>query len=103
MSACRSLLTYVEEDDDYKYESNIAKKVKDYPKRQLGLMMIISFLSYEQIMKLREELIKRGKLQHAVLEMIMFDSGGRRGEIAQINKHNLLNSNKTNIVVGKKR
>lgn len=102
MSAVRSLLTYVENDDEYAYESNIAKKVKGLPKEAVKTDEDNFFLSYNQIMKLKEELLKRGKIQHAVLEMIMFDSGGRRNEVAQITKYNLINSNKTNIVVGKR-
>jgi integrase len=34
--------------------------------------------------------------------MMFYDSGARRNEITQIQKHNLLNGNKTNIVVGKR-
>jgi integrase/recombinase XerD len=102
MSAVRSLLTYCEDDDEYDYDNNVAKKVKGLPKEPVRTNEDDFFLTFEQVMKLREELIKRNKLQHAVLLMMMFDSGGRRNEVAQITKHNLLNGNKTNIVVGKR-
>lgn len=102
MSAVRSLLTYCEDDDDYDYDNNVAKKVKGLPKEPVKTNEDDFFLTFEQIMKLREELIKRGKLQHAVLLMLMFDSGARRNEVFQVTKHGLLEGNKTNIVVGKR-
>ncbi len=103
MSSVRSLLTYVEDDDEYvDYDNNVAKKVKGLPKEAVKTDEDDFFLTYEQIMMLREELIKRGKLQHAALLMIFFDSGGRRNEVAQVTKQSLLEGNKTNIVIGKR-
>jgi site-specific recombinase XerD len=102
MSAVRSLLTYVEDDDEYDYDNNLAKKVKGLPKDPIRTNEDDFFLSFEQIMKLRDELIKRNQLQDAVLLMIMFDSGGRRNEVFQVKKHGLLESNKTNEVIGKR-
>lgn len=102
MSSVRSLLTYIEDDDDYEYDNNIAKKVKGLPKDPVRTNEDDFFLSFEQIMKLREELIKRDRLQDAVLLMVMFDSGGRRNEVHQVQKHGLTESNRTNVVVGKR-
>lgn len=102
MSAVRSLLTYIEDDDDYDYDNNIAKKVKGLPKDPVRTNEDDFFLTFEQIRKLREELIKRDRLQDAVLLMLMFDSGGRRNEVYQITKHGLLEGNRTNVVIGKR-
>lgn len=102
MSSVRSLLTYAEDDDDYEYDNNLAKKVKGLPKEAVRTNEDNFFLTFEQIMKLRQELINRGKLQHAVLLMVMYDSGGRRNEVFQVQKNGLLDGNKTNIVVGKR-
>ena len=102
MSAVRSLLTYIEDDDDYEYENNVAKKVKGLPKEAVRVNEDDFFLSFEQVMKLREALIERGELQDAVLLMISFDSGARRNEVYQVQKHGLLDGNKTNEVVGKR-
>lgn len=102
MSSVRSMLTYIEDDDDYDYENNIAKKVHGLPKEAVRTNEDDFFLSFEQVMKLREELIKRDRLQDAVLLMISFDSGGRRNEIHQIKKTGILNGNKANEVVGKR-
>ncbi|MCP1159447.1 tyrosine-type recombinase/integrase [Bacillus infantis] len=102
MSAVRSLLTYIEDDDDYEYDNNIAKKVKGLPKEAVKTNEDDFFLSFGQVMKLREELISRNKLQDATLLMLMFDSAARRNEAFQITKHGLLDGNRTNEVVGKR-
>lgn len=102
MSSVRSLLTYAEEDDDYDYDNNIAKKVKGLPKEAIRTNEQDFFLTYDQVIRLRNELIERGKLQYAVQLMVMFDSGGRRNEVHQIKKSDILEGNKTNTVVGKR-
>lgn len=102
MSAMRSMLSYVEDDDDYEYDNNISKKVHGLPKEPVRTNEDNFFLTFEQIMKLREELIKRSELQLAVLLMLSFDSGARRNEVHQVKKQGLLENNKTNIVVGKR-
>lgn len=102
MSAVRSLLTYIEDDDDYDYDNNLAKKVKGLPKEAVRINEDDFFLSFDQIMKLREELIKRDRLQDAAMLMLFFDSGGRRNEIFQVKKEGLLEGNRTNIVIGKR-
>lgn len=104
MSAVRSMLTYCENDDeDYdEYDNNVAKKVKGLPKEPVRTNEDNFFLTFEQIMKLRQELIDRDKLQHAVLLMMMYDSGARRNEVLQVKKYGLLEGNKTNQVVGKR-
>lgn len=102
MSAVRSLLTYIEDDDDYEYDNNLAKKVKGLPKEAVRTNEDDFFLSFEQVMKLRDELIKRERIQDAVLLMVMFDSAARRNEAFQITKHGLLEGNRTNEVIGKR-
>jgi site-specific recombinase XerD len=102
MSCLRSLLSYAEQEDEYEYESNVARKVKGLPKDPVRTDENAFYMSFEQIIRIREELIRRGELQLAVLHMLMFDSGARRNEIAQVKKHGLLESNKTNVVVGKR-
>lgn len=101
-SSLRSMLNYLEDDDDYDYENNAAKKVKGLPKEPVRVNEDDFFLSFEQVMKLRNELIKRDRLQDAVLLMIGFDSGARRNELHQIKKIGLTTSNKANLVVAKR-
>ena len=102
MSAVRSMLTYIEDDDDYDYDNNLAKKVRGLPKEAIKTNEDDFFLSFEQVMKLRAELIKRDRLQDAVLLMISYDSAGRRNEVFQIQKHGLIDGNKANEVIGKR-
>lgn len=102
MSAVRSLLTYCEDDDEYDYDNNVAKKVHGLPKEPVKTNEEDFFMTFEQVWKVREELIKKGKLQLAVLHMLLFDSAGRRNEVYQVTKDSLKEGNKTNIVTGKR-
>lgn len=102
MSAVRSLLTYIEDDDEYDYDNNIAKKVRGLPKEAVRTNEDDFFLTFDQVMRLREELIKRNRLQDAVLLMMSFDSAGRRNEIFQITKTGILEGNRANEVIGKR-
>lgn len=101
-SACNSLLTFCEEDDDYDYEVNYSKKVAGLPKKPVKDDEDNFFFTFDEFIKVRDILIERGRLQDAVLWSIGFDSAGRRNELFQIEKHGLLDGNKTNIVVGKR-
>jgi len=102
MSSCRSMLTYIEDSDDYDYLTNIAKKIKGLPKDPVRNNSDDMFMSFVQIMRVRQKLLDMGELQLAVLHMLSFDSGGRRNELAQVKKKGLLESNATNIVIGKR-
>lgn len=101
-SACNSLLTFCEEDDDYDYEVNYSKKVAGLPKKPVKDDEDNFFFTFDEFMKVRDILVERGRLQDAVLWSIGFDSAGRRNELFQIEKHGLLDGNKTNIVIGKR-
>jgi site-specific recombinase XerD len=102
LSACRSMLTYCEDSDEYEYDNNVSKKVKGLPKESVKNNDANFFVTFEDIMKIREELLKRNELQLCTLLMLSFDSGARRNEIAQVKKHGLLENNRTNVVVGKR-
>lgn len=98
MSAVRSLLDFVEDDEDYEYDMNVAKKIKGLPKEEVRE---IHFLTDEQIMKLKEELVRRKEYQKATLLMLAYDSCARRNELHQVVKDGFLENNSTNIVIGK--
>ena len=102
MSCCRSMLSYIEDSDEYEYDINQAQKIKGLPKEPVRTDEDSFFMTFDQIIRVKEKLLEMGEIQLALLHMIMFDSGARRNEIAQIKKHNLLNSNKTNAVIGKR-
>lgn len=101
MSAMRSLLTYCENDDDIKYDNNVSKKVKGLPKKEVREII---FLSDEQVMKLKNELLKRENYQDALLLMLAYDSCGRKNELFQVTKECFLNPERrfTNKVIGKR-
>lgn len=102
MSCCRSMLSYIEDSDEYEYDINQAQKIKGLPKEPVRTDEDSFFMTFDQIIKVKEKLLEMGEIQLALLHMIMFDSGARRNEIAQIKKNNLLNSNRTNVVIGKR-
>lgn len=99
MSATRSMLTFCEDDDDYDYEQNVARKVKGLAKEEVRE---IYFLTEEQIILLREELRRRKDYAKMVLLDLAYDSAGRRNELFQVKKEGLLDRNNTNIVIGKR-
>jgi integrase len=101
-SAINSLLTYCEEDDDYEYDNNIAKKIKGLPKEKVKTNDDDFFFTFDEFIKVREKLIEQGDLQTAVLWSLGFDSAGRKNELFQVQKKGLVDNNKTNIVVGKR-
>lgn len=101
-SACNSLLTFCEEDDDYEYDINLSKKVKGVPREKVKTNEDNFFFTYKEFVQVRDILLKRGELQTAVMWSIAFDSAGRLNEVLQIEKHGLLDGNKTNVVKGKR-
>ena len=101
-SAINSLLTFCEDDDDYDYEINYAKKVQGVPKSRVKDDEDDFFFTYDEFIKVRDILAEKEKWQLAVLWSIGFDSAGRKNELFQIEKHGLLDGNKTNVVIGKR-
>lgn len=101
-STINSILTFCEEDDDYEYDNNIAKKVKGLPRERVRDDDDDFFFTFDEFIKVRQMLIDAGRLQDAVLLSLGFDSAGRRNELFQVKKTGLLDGNKTNIVIGKR-
>ena len=103
LSSLRSLLSFAEEEDDtYDYDVNAARKVKSLPKQSVRE---IYYLSDDQILMLRDALMKRGDYQKATLLMLAYDSAGRKNELSQVEKHCFFDTTKssTNKVVGKRK
>ena len=101
-SACNSLLTFCEEDDDYDYDINTSKKVKGVPKQRVKINEDDFFFTFDEFIKVRQRLLDDGDYQTAAMWSLAFDSGARRNEVYQVTKYGLLDGNKTNIVVGKR-
>ena len=101
-SAVNSLLTFVEDDDDYDYEVNQSKKVKGVPNVKVKTNEDDFFFTFDEFIQVRDKLVEQGDLQNAVMWSLAFDSAGRRNEIFQVKKQGLLDGNKTNVVIGKR-
>ena len=101
-STINSILTFCEEDDDYDYDNNLAKKVKGLPRERVRDNDDDFFFTFDEFIKVRQMLLDAGRLQDAVLLSLGFDSAGRRNELFQVKKTGLLDGNKTNIVIGKR-
>ena len=101
-SALNSMLTFCEDDDEYEYEINYAKKVKGLAKEKVRNDEDDFFFTFDEFIKIRDILVEKEKLQEAVIWSLGFDSAGRRNELYQVQKHGLLDGNKTNVVKGKR-
>lgn len=101
-SSVNSMLSFVEDDDEYDYDNNVAKKVRGLPRERVKDNDDDFFFTFDEFIKVRDILVERGRLQDAVLLSIGFDSAGRKNELFQIEKHGLTEGNKTNVVVGKR-
>ena len=101
-SAVNSMLTFVEDDDDYDYEINTSKKVKGVPNIRVKTNEKDFFFTFDEFIKVRNILVEQDDLQNAVLWSLAFDSAGRRTEVYQVKKYGLTEGNKTNVVTGKR-
>lgn len=101
-SAVNSMLTFCEDDDDYEYEINYAKKVHGLPKSPVKDNDDDFFFTFDEFIKVRDILVKQEKWQLAVLWSLGFDSAARKNELYQVKKDGLLSGNKTNVVIGKR-
>lgn len=100
MSAVRTLLSYLEDDDDNDYEINAAAKVKGLPKESVR---DIVFLTDKNILDLWQKFMNEERYKEATLLGILYDSGSRKNEIIQVRKDAIKqDGNATNIVVGKR-
>ena len=101
-SAINSLLSFVEDDDDYDYDINQSKKVKGVPNVKVKTNEDDFFFTFDEFIQVRDRLVEQGDLQNAVMWSLAFDSAGRRNEVYQVKKQGLLDGNKTNVVIGKR-
>jgi integrase/recombinase XerD len=101
-SMVNSMLTYCEEEDEYDYDINTAKKVKGLPREKVKTDEDDFFFTFDEFIKVRDKLVSEDDLQTAVFWSLGFDSAGRKNELFQVKKQGLAESNKTNIVRGKR-
>lgn len=101
MSAVRTLLNYLEDDDDYEeYTQNQAAKIKGLKKEEVR---DIIFIPDEVVLQLYDKLMKEERYKEATLLGILYDSGCRKNEILQVRRDSIKeDGNITNIVIGKR-
>lgn len=102
LAAMKSFYNYLEDDDDLDFSNNIARKMRGLARDPVTTII---FLTDEQVLGLRDELIRREMLQHAALLMLAYDSAARKGELAQVHKYSFYEDGvyNTNKVIGKGR
>lgn len=99
-SSIRNMLEYaVLDDDEYDYDINAMRSIKGV---QGEKVREIVFLTDEQINIIMNRLLRDKKYQMALYLSLSYDSAGRRNEVLQVEKHNFLESNQTNVVTGKR-
>lgn len=101
MSCLRSILNFCEDDDDYDYDQNYAAKVKGVPNESVREIV---FLNDDEVAQMIDALLEKEEYQKATLLSLLYDSAGRKNEVAQVEKYSFLDDTKscTNIVVGKR-
>ena len=100
MSCVRSLLTFVEDDDDYDYDNNVASKVHGLEKDPVREIV---FITNDEIEALRNKFISEKRYRDAMLISLLYDSAGRKNEIAQVLKQSFIDGKDcTNVVIGKR-
>ena len=102
MSACRSMLTFAEEEEDYEdlITSNPAQKVKGLTKESVR---DIIFLTWSEVEIIYNELKSQERYQEALLLALAIDSAGRKNELHQVTKSCISNDgNFTKEVIGKR-
>ena len=79
----RGMMEYAEDEDDYEYDKNLARKIKGLPKEPVRE---IYFLTDEQIHKMRTYLLEHEMYRECAYLDISYDSVGRINEVLQIKK-----------------
>lgn len=103
-SAINSYMDFLENDDSYDYDQNMAKKVKGLPKERVKTNEDDFFFTFTEFIAVRDRLIENEDYQTAALWSLSFDSGARRNEVAQVEKSCFYDENNhwTNVVRGKR-
>lgn len=96
MNRTKRLLEFAADKDTYKkYKKNALKYRVSLVKKPVRKKVFLERKDVDSIIKYCVEI---NNLQLAVLISLAFDSGARIGELVQVEKHNLLDGNSTNLV-----
>ena len=100
LSTCRTLTNYLEEEDSYDYQISQASKIKNLPKIPIRPIVFLDDLT---IHKLIDYFLYKERYRDATLCALLYETGARKNEVTQIQKHSFYDKNKryANKVVGK--
>ena len=93
------MMEYAEDEEDYNYEKNYARKIKNLPREPVKK---ITFLTDAQITKLRDYLIANKMYRECAYLDVSYDSAARINEVMQMKKQDLLDNRYSNTVIGKR-
>ncbi|PHV69220.1 integrase [Sporanaerobium hydrogeniformans] len=93
------MMEYAEDEEDYEYEKNYARKIKNLPKEPVKK---ITFLTDIQISKIRGYLLEHKMYRECAYLDISYDSAARINEVIQMKKQDLVDNRYSNTVVGKR-
>ncbi len=98
-SIIHGMMEFAEDDEDYDYQQNEARKIKRLPSEPVRK---IYFLTDDQIHKIRRYLLDHKKYRECAYLDISYDSAARISEVNQIKKSDILDMRYTNAVIGKR-
>lgn len=100
LSVLTNCLNYIEDDEDNwtKYSKNPVRSIKRLPKKPVRKKV---FISRKEVKAIINRLVANWRLQEAVMISLIYDSGARVSELAQVKKTGILLGNTTNEVVRK--
>lgn len=100
LSACKNLLNFLEDEEEYDYAINQLNKIKSFKKEPIKN---ICFLKNDDILYLYNYLMKNYRYQEATFLALAYESAGRKNELIQVKKDSISDiRNNTNTVIGKR-
>lgn len=93
------MMEYAEDEDDYEYDKNYARKIKSLPKEPVRE---VTFLTDEQILKIRTWLLDNKMYRECAYLDVSYDSTARINEVLQMKREGLLENRCSNMVTGKR-
>lgn len=98
-SLIHGMMEYAEDEEDYEYDVNYARKIKNLPKEPVKEIV---FLTDEQILKIRNWLLENKMYRECAYLDVSYDSTARINEIVQMKRTGLLENRYSNLVTGKR-
>lgn len=100
LSVLTSCLNYIEDEEErwVDYLKNPMRRIKRVPKKPIKEKV---FIDRSEVKSIINRFIANWRLQDAVMISLVYDSGARISELAQVKKTNILEGNFTNEIIRK--